>query len=291
MNQRLSPVLVTGATDGLGRATALRLAAEGYRVFAAGRSAEKRATLQAQAAERKLPIEAIEMDVTDDGSVARALDEIHTRAGPLDALVNNAGISIVGVAEELTLDDMRRVLETNFFGAVRVTQRVLPEMRRAGRGRIVNISSIAGRVALPLFGAYSGSKFALEGWSDALRLELGPFGIRVVVIEPGFIPTAMQDTALELSGRYVAGAATSPYAAVYKGFVAGWKRDTAGAGKSTTPEDHARVVLRVLRDPSPRPRYTITRRAAVMSFLRRIVSDRFLDRRLARAFGLRPPRR
>jgi|DewCreStandDraft_5_1066085.scaffolds.fasta_scaffold00081_139 NAD(P)-dependent dehydrogenase (short-subunit alcohol dehydrogenase family) len=276
--------VVTGATDGLGRATALLLAKRGFRVFACGRNAEKRARLEAEARQRQLPLTVLEMDVTRDDSVERALDEIRTQAGPIYAVVNNAGISIVAVAEELRLEHFRQVFETNFFGAVRVTQRVLPEMRRAGRGRIINISSIAGRVALPLFGAYSGSKFALEGFSDALRLEVHPFGIYVSVLEPGFIPTSMQQTAIELSGEYVAGAATSPYARVYKGFVEGWKRRTQGV--RATPEDCARVVLRAMTETPPRPRYTVTRGAAWMSFFRRWLSDRAVDRRLLRAFRL-----
>ncbi|MCL6480825.1 MAG: SDR family oxidoreductase [Firmicutes bacterium] len=282
--QLSTTTVVTGATDGLGRATALLLAEHGFRVFACGRSAEKRAQLEAEAAERKLPLTVLEIDVTRDDSVERALDEIRSQAGPIYALVNNAGISIVAVAEELRLEHFRQVFETNFFSVVRITQRVLAEMRRAGRGRIINVSSIAGRVALPLFGAYSGSKFALEGFSDALRLELHPFGIYVSVIEPGFIPTGMQQTAFELSGEYVAGAATSPYARVYKGFVEGWKQRTQGV--RYTPEDCARVVLRAMTETPPRPRYTVTRGAALMSFVRRFLSDRALDRRLLRAFRL-----
>jgi len=277
-------VLITGGTDGLGRAAALRLAAEGWRVVAAGRDPEKRARLADQARERNLSLDVLEMDVTSDDSVARAVEQAHARAGSIEVLVNNAGISIVGVLEELKLDDLRKTFETNFFGAVRVTQRVLPIMRRAGRGRIINMSSIAGKVALPLFAAYSGSKFALEGLSDALRREVAPFGIHVVVIEPGFIPTSMQSTAMELSAAYVAGAAASPYAAVYKGFVAGWKRRTQGV--RYTPEDCAEVVLRAIRETPPRPRYLVTRGATVMSLLCRVLSDRALDRRLLRAFGL-----
>ncbi len=276
--------VVTGATDGLGRATALLLAERGFHVFACGRNPEKRASLEAAARERKLPLTVLEMDVTCEDSIESALDEIRTQAGPIYAVVNNAGISIVAVAEELRLEHFRQVFETNFFGAVRVTQRVLPEMRRAGRGRIINVSSIAGRVALPLFGAYSGSKFALEGFSDALRLEVHPFGIHVSVIEPGFIPSGMQDTAIQLSGEYVAAAGQSPYARVYKGFVEGWKRRTQGV--RYTPADCARVVLRAMTQTPPRPRYTVTRGAALMSFVRRFLSDRALDRRLLRAFRL-----
>ncbi len=277
-------VLITGGTDGLGRATALLLAEEGYRVFAAGRNPAKREALATLARERRLPLDTVEMDVCDDASVARAVAEVRLKAGPIDALVNNAGIGFIAVMEEVKMADLKRQFETNFFGAVRVTQQVLPEMRARRRGRIINMSSIAGKVALPLFGPYAGSKFALEGMSDALRLELHPFGIDVVLIEPGYIPTHFQDTSLELSAAYREAASRSPYARVYKGFVGSWKRSTRSA--RYTPEDCARVILRALRDNPPRPRYTVTRSARITKWAKRLLSDRMLDRRLIRMFGL-----
>jgi len=283
-NQPLSTVLITGGTNGLGRASAILLAQQGYRVFAAGRNLERRARLEAYAHQAGLPIETVELDVCDDASVERALDEVRAKAGPLDALVNAAGIAIVAPMEEIRMEDLRKQFETNFFSAVRVAQHVLPEMRRRRRGRILNMSSIAGKVALPLFGPYSGSKFALEGMTDALRLEVYPFGIYVVLIEPGYIPTGMENTSLELSATYAAGADTSPYAAVYHGFRSAWKKSTTKA--PYTPEDCARVVLRALRETPPRPRYTVTRPALLTSILRRFLTDRALDRRLIRTFGL-----
>lgn len=281
--------LVTGATNGLGRAMALRLAREGYRVFGAGRSPVRRAALEAEARAENLALETVEMDVTDDDSVAHAVDAIHARAGAIHILVNNAGLAIVGVQEELRLEDIRYNFEVNFFGAIRVTQRVLPAMRAAAGcdRRILNISSIAGRVALPLFTAYSGSKFALEGATDALRLEVLPFGIYVVLIEPGYIRTGIEETAKEYSGRYAARAAESPYREVYEGFLRGWRRRTETS--KATPEDCARVVMRAIVETPPRPRYTVTRPAWVMSRLRRLLPDRVFDRILARGFGLRPP--
>jgi NAD(P)-dependent dehydrogenase (short-subunit alcohol dehydrogenase family) len=279
-----STALVTGGTEGLGRAIALLLAEQGYRVFAAGRNAERRAALAQTARERKLPLEAIEMDVTDDASVDRALAEVRAAAGPLDVLINNAGIGAYAVAEEISLADLRRTMETNFFGVVRLTQRVLPEMRAQRRGRIVQMSSLAGRLAIPLFSAYSASKFALEGWSDALRLELYPFGIHVVLIEPGVIITNFQATARELSAEYWSAVARSPYAGVYEGY--NRTRQSANKATRTTPEDCARVVLRALRDSPPRARYTVTPLAGQMSLLKRLLPDSMLDRRIARRFGL-----
>ncbi len=280
----LSCVLITGGTHGLGRASAILLAQQGYRVFAAGRNPERRAQLEVYARQGGLPVETVEMDVCDEASVEQALDEVRAKAGPIDALVNAAGIAIIAAMEEVRMEDLRKQFETNFFGAVRVTQRVLPEMRRRRRGRILNMSSIAGKVALPLFGPYSGSKFALEGMTDALRLEVYPFGIHVVLIEPGYIPTGMESASAELSSTYVAGAATSPYAGVYGGFRGAWKRSTRNAPYK--PEDCARVVLRALCDTPPRPRYTVTRPALVTSIARRFLTDRAMDRRLIRTFGL-----
>jgi NAD(P)-dependent dehydrogenase (short-subunit alcohol dehydrogenase family) len=277
--------LVTGATSGLGRATAILLAERGWRIFAAGRSAERRRALDDLARQRGLAIETIEMDVSSDESVARAFEQIESRgAAALDVVVNNAGIAIVAAMEEICYGDLRKQFETNVFGAVRVARRALPAMRERRRGRIVNMSSIGGKMALPLFGPYSGSKFALEAISDAMRLELHPFGIHVVVIEPGYIRTDMERAAGELSSRYVGGAERSPYRAIYRGFQRMWKEGTSGS--KARPEDCARVVLRALTETPPRPRYAVTGGAKLMIFLRRFLTDRALDRRLLHSTGL-----
>lgn len=277
-------VLITGATDGLGRATALYLAERGYRVLGAGRNAAKRAEVEQLARERKLPLEMLEMDVTSDHSVDAALAEAERRAGRIDALVNNAGYAVIAPVEEVTLEDLRAQFETNFFGVIRVTRRVLPAMRARRAGRIINMSSIAGKFAWPLFGAYSASKHALEGISDALRLELHSFGIHVALIEPGFIPSNMGNVSAELSAAYSGRAKESAYAKVYGGFRTEWKQ-TTGRAKST-PEDCARVVHRALTDSPPKARYTVTRRAAVLSLAKRLLPDSVIDRRTLRAYGL-----
>jgi len=282
-----SIVLITGATDGLGRAMAVFLAANGYRIFAAGRNAEKRASLDQLAADRKLQIETLDMDVADDASVTRGVARVLDRAGRIDALINNAGVAYVAVMEEIRLDDLRRQYETNVFGVLRLTQAVLPGMRERRAGRILNVSSIAGKIALPLMGPYASSKHALEGLSDSLRLELAPFGVRVILIEPGFIPTNMSSTSLDLSAAYAAKAEKSPYAAVYRSFRGMWKKTTDAA--RATPEDCARVVLRALLDTPPRARYTVTSRARFGVLAKRFLSDRMLDKRILRSMGLDKP--
>lgn len=276
--------LITGGTDGLGRATAVLLAERGYRVFAGGRNAERIATLQQFANERKLPLTATELDVCDDASVDRVVAEIEKSAGTVDVLVNNAGIAIAAVMEEITLADLRRQFETNYFGLVRVSQRVLPGMRRKLGGRIINMSSIAGKLASPLMGPYSSSKHAVEAVSDAMRLEVYPFGIQVVLIEPGYIPTSMNRNAGELSSAYATGAEQSPYKSVYQGFLNSWSKTTKAS--RYTPEDCARVILRAIEDDPPRARYVVTREAKIGILVRRLLTDRAMDRQMRKTMGI-----
>ena len=175
-------VLITGGTDGLGKAAARLLAERGYRVFAAGRSPQKRAQLDTLARDRKLALETVEMDVSDEQSVEHAVRDVLAKAGTIDVLINNAGIGYVGTVEDLRMEDWRRQFETNFFGVVRVTQAVLPGMRERRRGRILMMSSVSGLLTPPAQGAYSSSKHALEGLSNALRLEMYAFGVAVGLI-------------------------------------------------------------------------------------------------------------
>ena len=280
-------VLVTGGTDGLGRAAALLLAESGYRVFAGGRNPEKLAALERLARERKLPLEAIELDVCDDSLVDHAVSEVERRAGALDVLLNNAGIVIFAAMEEITLQDLRKQFDTNVFGALRMSQRVLPAMRRRGRGRIVNMSSLSGKVVHPLSGPYSASKHALEAISDAMRLELYPFGIHVVLIEPGYIATNIKRAAAELSFGYASGAERSPYRALY----CNWASSFRDEASRDTAEDCARLILQVVRAPVPHPRYVITRHARLQILAKRLLPDRALDcwfRKIFAIEGLRP---
>jgi NAD(P)-dependent dehydrogenase (short-subunit alcohol dehydrogenase family) len=257
------------------------LAERGYRVFAGGRNAERIAALQQSARERKLPLTATELDVCDDASVDRVVAEIEKSAGTVDVLVNNAGIAIAAVMEEITLADLRRQFETNYFGLVRMSQRVLPGMRRKLSGRIINMSSIAGKLASPLFGPYSSSKHAVEALSDAMRLEVYPFGIRVVLIEPGYIPTSMN--------RNAKGAEQSPYKSVYQGFLKSWSKTTKAS--RYTPEDCARVILRAIEDDPPRARYPVTREAKIGILARRLLTDRAMDRQMRKTMGIADFRR
>jgi NAD(P)-dependent dehydrogenase (short-subunit alcohol dehydrogenase family) len=277
-------VLITGATDGLGRATALLLAERGYHVFAAGRSMEKRAQLDALAREKKLPLETLEMNVEDDDSVQRSVDGVLAKAGAIDVLINNAGVNFTATVEDLSMADWRRQFETNVFGVLRVTKAVLPRMRERKQGRIIMMSSVSGFVTPPTQGAYSGSKHALEGISNALRLELYPFSIEVVLIQPGYIVTGIQKASAELSRSYFENMKSSPYASLYERFSK--SVNVSRAKSKSTPEDCARVVLRAMEAARPKPRYGVTGLAVVAKWLKRLLSDSAADAIFRRRFGV-----
>jgi NAD(P)-dependent dehydrogenase (short-subunit alcohol dehydrogenase family) len=280
----IQTVLITGATDGLGKAAALLLAEHGYRVFAAGRSAEKRAQLDALAKEKKLPLETLEMDVCDDGSVQRAVASVHQKAGAIDVLINNAGLVYVGAVEDLRLEGWRRQFETNFFGVIRVTQAVLPKMRERRKGRILMMSSVSGFVTPPTQGAYSASKHAIEAVANALRHELYPYGIETVLIEPGYIVTNIQQTALELAQSYQEKFKSGPYAKLYASYLGSAK--STRAQSKTTPEDCARILLEAIEVPRPKARYGVTPLATFAKWAKWLLTDRAADRMIRRRYGI-----
>ncbi|OGO42593.1 MAG: hypothetical protein A2Z04_03290, partial [Chloroflexi bacterium RBG_16_57_9] len=205
MNKDHAPVvMITGCSSGIGRATALILAEKGWRVFASARCLE---TVGDLASDHLAPLC---LDVTDEASMAAAVKHTLAQAGRIDALVNNAGYAQAGPLEEVDTDEVRRQFETNTFGPLRLAQLVLPTMRAQGSGRIVNVSTMGGRVVIPFLGLYNASKFALEAMSDALRIETRPFGVQVIVIEPGGTRTNFNAAATQHAQRFIAGA-DSPY--------------------------------------------------------------------------------
>lgn len=284
MTDTQQTVLITGATDGLGKAMALLLAQRGYRVFAAGRSADKRAELDRLAAAKRLPLETLHLDVCDDASVQSAVQSVLHSAGSLDILINNAGVAYVATIEDLNMDDWHRQFETNFFGAVRVTQAVLPHMRQRRKGRIVLLSSIVGLITVPAQGAYCATKHALEALGDALRLELHPFGIQTILIEPGYIVTGIQHASRQLAMPYEDKMRNGPYTRLYSLFIANAKE--AGAKSRTTPEDCAHIVARAIESPNPAARYTVTPVATAVKYFRRLLPDSAFDSLFLRRFGL-----
>jgi len=278
-------VLITGATDGLGRAAALLLAENGYRVFAAGRSVEKRVRLDALAREKKLPLETLQLDVCDDASVAQGVSTVLAKAGAIDVLINNAGVVYIATVEEMSMPDWRSQFETNFFGVIRVTQAVLPHMRERRKGRIVMMSSVAGLVTPPTYGPYSATKHAIEAISNALRHELYPFGISTVLIEPGYIVTGIQQAAAELSKAYTEKMTSGPYARIY-----GPARSAANntrAKSGTSAEDCARVILRAVEAKNPKARYGVTPLATFAKWSKRLLPDRLQDAMIRKVSGVK----
>ena len=188
-NQQALLAVVTGSSSGIGLATSLALARNGYLTYATMRNLAKRDSVQSTAEKQHLSIRTVQLDVTDENSVKNAIQSILSESGRIDLLVNNAGYGLTGALEDIRIDEIRALYETNLFGVIRVTQAVLPTMRKQGSGRIINISSGAGRIGYPGGSAYVSSKFALEGLSESMAYEIEQFGIRTVLVEPGFVRT------------------------------------------------------------------------------------------------------
>lgn len=259
--------LVTGCSSGIGRATALAAAAAGHRVFATARRLESIADLGSG-------IEPLALDVTDGEAIGRAVSEIVSRAGRIDVLVNNAGYGQMGTVEDITLARWRAEFDVNVFGLIAVTQAVLPRMRARRFGRVIHIGSIAGRIAYPFGAAYCASKFAVEAISDALRLEVERFGIRVVLIEPGPIHTHFGER-VEREVEPLSRAEASPYHAWYEKAYARFRRESrVGA---LPAEAVARVVLRAATARRPRARYLVTWPAKLFAFVKRFLPDALMD--------------
>lgn len=273
MNPSTRDVLVTGCSSGIGKATALRLARGGYRVWATARRTGDLGELAAAGCET------LALDVTDEGSMTAAVAAVEAKAEgqALFALVNNAGYGQSGALEELPLERVRRQFETNVFGLLRLTQLVLPGMRRAGRGRIVNLGSMGGRLTFPGGGAYHATKHALEALSDALRFEVGGFGIDVVLVQPGLIRSGFGDAA---TGSLEGLGAGGPYAAfdqaVYRVTAEAYTKGPL-AKLGGRPEDVAAVIERALAARRPRPRYRVTASASLLMTLRALLPDRAWD--------------
>lgn len=277
----INVALITGASSGIGAAAARTLAQHGWITYASARRPDSLAPLAAQG----LPT--LALDVTDERSMVAAVEQIEARHGAVDLLVNNAGYGLNGPVEELPLAEIRRQFETNVFGLVRLSQLVLPAMRRKGAGRIINIGSVGGTFTTPGAGAYHASKWAVESFTDALRYEVRPFGIDVVLIQPTGVYTAFDK---KLAQTMPDTGPDSPYAAfkanharvteqMFRG------RNLAGIVRA---EDVAGVILRAATATRPRTRYKVGLSAHLYSALRRLVSDRTWDWIMSRQFPIDP---
>jgi NAD(P)-dependent dehydrogenase (short-subunit alcohol dehydrogenase family) len=269
-------ILITGCSSGIGHHCAHGLAARGWRVLAGARRA---ADVERLAGEG---LEAVQLDLDDPESIARAVDDALARTGGrLDALFNNGAYGQPGAVEDLSRAALRAQLETNLLGWLDLSNRVIPVMRAQGHGRIVQNSSVLGLVALKWRGAYNASKFALEGLTDTLRLELAGSGIHVVLIEPGPIASRFRANGLAAFRRWI-DPAQSVHHARYERMEARLQREGSVAPFTLGPEAVLAKLIRALEDPRPKPRYRVTVPTHAFALLRRVLSTRMLDRILAR---------
>ena len=269
-------VLITGASSGIGEECAVHLAHKGFRVFAAARRIDKLKDLTVVGGGKITPVQ---MDVTDAASIAAAMALIKEEGVTLYGLVNNAGASAMGPVEKLPLDQWRALFETNVFGLVAVTQAVVPQMRAAGRGRIVNIGSLTGRIASPFQGAYAASKHAVEGLSDSLRRELVPHGVKVSVVRPGAIHTPFGAHETEMLSHYETDENYGDQVAAFKAWFA---RQHPGA---PSPVVVAEAVHDALTAEKPHSRYTAPFKMTYALALRNLLPSALTDRILERVNG------
>ncbi len=260
--------LITGCSSGFGLLAAIELARAGFRVFATMRNLGRSGALEAALASAGVTAELMQLDVTDSESMDRAVAE----AGPVDVLVNNAGYGLLGFAEDVSLEELREQFETNFFGLVALTKAFLPSMRERGSGRIIQVSSLNGCLGIPALSAYCSSKFAVEGWSEALRHELLPYGVYVVLVEPGTFKTEV------FNSRRRAAAlddGTSPHVALTKKLEA-IGVDRANKSKAD-PRTVAKVIARAATERRPPLRYPVGIDAKVGTAARSMLPHRVFE--------------
>ncbi|MFA6032907.1 MAG: SDR family oxidoreductase [Myxococcota bacterium] len=268
-------VLITGCSSGIGRALSLRFQAEGFRVFASARRPETLTGL------KKTGVETLALDVTDAATIKSAVEQVIGQAGRIDYLVNNAGYGLMGPAAELPIDEVRRQFETNVIGALALVQEVVPHMVKAGSGRIVNVSSVSGVLTTPFAGPYCASKAALTALSDALRLELEPFGIKVITVQPGGVVSKFGDTATVHAEQSVAGSS------MYKN-AADIIRDRAKKGQEGAMDsgEFARRMVLAVTMPTPPAVFRCGVNSVKLPGMKWALPVRFQDLILKRAFGL-----
>jgi Short-chain alcohol dehydrogenase of unknown specificity len=278
---RHNPILISGCSSGIGAATAAALVRAGHTVYATARQVETLADLEA------LGAHPLALDVTSEDSMLAAVKAVEAEHGQVGTLINNAGFAEYGPIEESDLDRVRAMFDTNVFGLARLTQLVLPAMRRARSGRIVNIGSMGGRITFPIGGYYHATKYAVEAISDALRVEVKPFGIDVILVEPGLIRTNFESRVNE---SLEVGAARPDTDTAYGGLLATNEKNTTSSYANdflaTGPETVAAVVVKAVQSSRPRSRYVVTPAAKAMINLRRFGGDRVWDATMRNRFGL-----
>jgi NADP-dependent 3-hydroxy acid dehydrogenase YdfG len=278
---RHDPILITGCSSGIGAAAATALVRAGHTVYATARRIEVLTDLE------KLGCHPLALDVTSEESMVAAVKAVEAQHGKVGTLINNAGLATYGPIEESDLEPVRAMFETNVFGLARLSQLVLPAMRHARSGRIVNIGSMGGRITFPVGGFYHATKYAVEAISDVLRVEVKPFGIDVILVEPGLIRTNFEK---QVNESLEVGAAARDTGTAYADMLAANEKSTTGSYANdfmaTGPEAVAAVIVRAVESSRPRARYVVTPAAKAMINLRRFGGDRVWDRTMRKRFGL-----
>ncbi|AYB39316.1 SDR family oxidoreductase [Brevibacillus laterosporus] len=267
-----SVVLITGCSSGFGKQISVALAEAGYQVIATMRDITKKEPLLQEASARNIGdrLHILPLDVTNQDSITQAIDDTLRLFGKIDVLINNAGYATGGFTEEIPLEEWRRQFETNFFGAVATTQAVLKHMRERRSGLIINMSSISGQFGFPMLGPYTASKHALEGFSESLRLEMLPFGVQVVLIEPGSYRT-------DIWQKSVDAAALSPESPYHTLLVYLQQQAKHNATHSGDPEEVVQTVLRIVKTPEPSFRYPVGKSVKNLLFSKKMLPWKFIE--------------
>jgi short-subunit dehydrogenase len=277
VNRQMQTVLITGASSGIGKVTCLYLAEKGYNVIGTSRSSSRLGDLYSEADQRGVTVHGLELDINSDSEVQRVMPEVFNQYGDIHALVNNAGYGLWGPIESLSMDEMRTQFETNVFGVLRMTQAVLPGMIERRAGKIINISSVLGRLATPFNGAYASSKFALEGMSESLSTEVSPFGVHVALVEPGLFETEFQRNQVHSQRANDPDLAYAPYIQRYNA------RHRTFDKMSLNPIKVSKVIHKIIRSRRPSLRHPVglDARAGIMGT--RILPGRLFRWMLGRA--------
>jgi short-subunit dehydrogenase len=261
--------IVTGSSTGIGYATSLLLARNRFHTYATMRNIKKSGDIPQIANKERLPLQVIQLDVNDIASIRNSIEKVESENKRIDVLVNNAGYGLIGAFEDLSVEEIKAQFETNFFGVIRLTQQVLPIMRKQKSGMIVNVSSGAGRIGFPGMSAYVSSKFALEGLSESMSYELEPFGIKVIIIEPGVIRTNFKKNSV-ISKKSLDNSSISPYSSIIQ------KMDASISSiieHATPPEEVAKAILHAVTSNNPELRYLVGNDMIMMAETKKSMSD------------------
>ena len=281
MNNKSSPqekvAVVTGSSSGIGFETSLLLARKGFYTYATMRNLNKSLKIKEIAEKENLHLKVLKLDVTDDKSVKDAIRQITDESSRIDVLVNNAGYGVMGAVEDLSLDEFKSQFETNFFGVIRVTKEVIPIMRNQENGNIINVSSVGGKIGLPLNSAYISSKFALEGLSESMRFELEQFGIDVILIEPGVVKTNFFENVVINNNTSTTNNKTSSYSQLtqklFEGFI-----PMLNSSSSSVSSDVAQVIYQAIESNNRQVRYTVGKDAVSIIKTRQNLSDKEFEK-------------